>query len=31
LATFCWEGLLPFGIAFIVFVPCLLKALDAIG
>jgi len=28
LATFCWEGLLPFAIAFIVFMPCILLAFD---
>ena len=28
LATFCWEGLLPFAIAFIILIPCLLLALD---
>ena len=29
LATFCWEGLLPFAIAFIVLIPCVLGAFDA--
>ena len=28
LANFCWEGLLPFAIAFIIFIPCLLLAFD---
>jgi NADH-ubiquinone oxidoreductase chain 1 len=29
LATFCWEGLLPFAVAFIVLIPCVLKAFEA--
>jgi len=28
LATFCWENLLPFAIAFIIFIPCILVAFD---
>jgi len=28
LATFCWEGLLPFAIAFIILMPCVLLAFD---
>jgi len=28
LATFCWEHLLPFAIAFIIFIPCILIAFD---
>ena len=29
LATFCWENLLPFAIAFIILIPCLLNAFEA--
>jgi NADH-ubiquinone oxidoreductase chain 1 len=29
LATFCWEGLLPFAIALIIAIPCFLMAFDA--
>ena len=28
LSTFCWENLLPFAIAFIIFIPCFLFAFD---
>ena len=27
LATFCWENLLPFAIAYIIFIPCLIVTL----
>jgi len=31
LATFCWEGLLPFAIAFIIFLPCVLISFNING